>query len=56
MRPGNSCADERRSLNNGVINQLLFDIAYILLGSFPAVNLIYAVNFSYLKKKCKKTT
>ena len=34
--------------------QLLFDIAFILLGSFPAVNLIYAVNFSYLKQKCKE--
>ena len=48
MRPGNSCADERRSLSNEVILQLLFDIAFILLGSFPAVNLVYAVNFSYL--------
>ena len=54
MRPGNSCADERRSLNSAVILQILFDIAYILLGSFPAVNLIYAVNISDLKQKCRK--
>ena len=54
MKPGNSCADERRSLNNAVTMQFLFDIAFILLCSFPAVNLIYAVNFSYLKQKCKE--
>ena len=50
-RPGNSCTYQR---TYGVILHILFDIGYILLGSFPAVNLIYAVNISDLKWKCEK--
>ena len=51
VRPGNSCTDERTF---AVVLQIVFDISSIALGSFPAVNLIYAVNISDLKQKCKK--
>ena len=51
---GNSCTDERSALDDAIVIQLLFDVAYILLGLFPAVNLIYAVNISDLKQKCRK--
>ena len=50
----NSCAEERSALDDQVMIQLLYDVAYILLGSFPAVNLIYAVNISDLKQKFRK--
>ena len=46
------------SCNRGEFEQYsiteLFAIGYILLSSLPAVNLIFAINFTNLKLKCQK--
>ena len=51
-QPGKTC--DRSGLNTEITYQLLFDVALILLASFPAVNLIYTINFCKGKRRCIK--
>ena len=46
---GKSC--DRSAVDRSIPDQILFDILQMIYGSFPAVNLLYAINIRELKQK-----
>ena len=53
MQPGRmECS--RSSINDLIPALILFDITAIILGSFPAANLLYALNVHEVKERFRK--
>ena len=46
---GEAC--DRSAIDRNVSNQVLFEVLQMILGSFPAVNLLYAINIRELREK-----
>ena len=42
---------DRSAINRSIPDQILFDILQMFYGSFPAVNLLYAINFREAREK-----
>ena len=52
IQPGITC--DRNNINAAISCQIAFDVGLILFGSFPVINLIYAVKFHKVKRHCMK--
>ena len=51
---GSTVACDSSVISGLISTQILLDISQIIIGLFPAVNLVYAVNIRKLKEKCNQ--